>query len=140
MTPEEHRARRASSAAAVVEHVRVEIARVRFTYATEAMLQEGLSLVLDDPASRAVQGQPLVVTREHTLRGGRIDFLLETWHATVGLEVKVAGSTAAVERQLRRYAPDVDHLVLVTTNVAHGVLHGRVAGVPLDVIRIGRGL
>jgi hypothetical protein len=55
---------------------------------------------------------------------GRIDMVIP---GRVGVEVKVTGQTAAVWRQLRRYAAsgELDRLLLVTTCARH------VAGLPL---------
>lgn len=62
----------------------------------------------------------------------RIDLLV----GSCGIEVKVQGSAADVERQLRRYAEHarVESLVLVTTRHAHAVMPPDIDGVPVTVI------
>lgn len=80
----------------------------RFCYADEYSLHEGLE--------QAFSAAGLDVQREVSLNpSGRIDFLVDR----TGIEVKVAGSTEVVTRQLARYAPHVDDLVLVTTKARH---------------------
>lgn len=79
--------------------------------------------------------------REHVLERnlGIIDFFLPT--IGVGIEVKIAGSSASVLRQLRRYAEDsrIRSLVLVRSrSFATPVVVGA-RRIPLEVIDLGRG-
>ncbi len=73
----------------------------------------------------------------------RIDFLVPDAPGRVGIEVKVAGTPDNVRRQLTRYAPHVDALLLVTTRVRHRYLQpptpatpGLGLGKPLAVLWI----
>lgn len=95
----------------------------------EYALQDAIDLAL-----RRAGAAPL---REVRLTAAdRIDLLI----GTVGIEVKVAGSVAAVERQLRRYATCglISELVLVTTRVAHTAIDD--VGCPLHVVPLMRGV
>lgn len=81
--------------------------RWRFASATEAQFQDSIAA--------ALRARGCAFEREVLLsEGDRIDFLLENG---VGIEVKVKGSAAAAERQLRRYAKSdrVKELMLVTS-------------------------
>jgi hypothetical protein len=95
----------------------------RFSYANEEELQEGLAA--------AIASTGLDVQREVRFDGAsRIDLLVDR----VGIEVKVKGGVGEVERQLRRYAPHVDELVLVTIKASHrSYLPDEIEGVPLTV-------
>lgn len=95
----------------------------------EYALQDAIDLAL-----RRVAVTPI---REVRLTAAdRIDLLV----GTVGIEVKVAGSIAAVTRQLRRYATSglITELVLVTTRVAHTAIED--VGCPLHVVPLMRGI
>jgi len=96
----------ASSDAATVA---AAIRSFRFRYGDEDQLQEGLA--------EALSGAGFEVQREVRLNAeDRIDLLVDR----VGVEVKVAGSTARVARQLARYAKhDLAGLVLVTNKLRH---------------------
>lgn len=133
----DHRARRRPFAQTAVTHISDALGLASFRYAGEAELQRGLANVLDEAARRAPTGHPMAVSREERLTDGRIDFLVTTPHAFVGIEVKVASSSETVERQLRRYAPDVDWLILVTTRSSHRSLEGLIDETPLTVEWIG---
>jgi hypothetical protein len=87
-----------------------DIAAARFRWATEDDLQRGLAEAL------AAKGH--VVEREIRLNArDRIDLLVDR----VGIEVKTAGATRDVERQLLRYLESdlIDELVLVTAKAMH---------------------
>lgn len=103
------------------------------TYTDEVSLHEDMSRVLsaaDVDHTREVRLTPR----------DRIDFLTADG---VGIEVKVAGSLAAVTRQMTRYAahPDVRELVLVTTKANHHAIPRILGGVPVALYSlIGQGL
>lgn len=101
----------------------------RFRYSDEEELQEGLAAALASVG--------LEVEREVRFdKGSRIDLLV----GRVGIEVKVKGGVAEVLRQLCRYAPHVDELVLVTIKASHrSYLPDEVEGVPLTVEFIAGG-
>ena len=99
--------------------------RLRCRFADEdqlqAMLADGLTQL------------GFAVRREVALaRGGRIDLLVDR----IGIEVKIAGQTTAVARQLRRYASSdlVDELVLVTTCPRHAGVASVIDGTPVHVV------
>ena len=96
------------------------IARTRFHAADEASLQAGVAEMLYQagvPARREVR-----LTRRE-----RIDFLI----GRLGVEVKVKGGVSDVRRQLVRYAATglLDEILLISTHVTHGQLHGSEVGV-----------
>lgn len=104
------------------------IANRPFWYRTEADLQAqvgDVALHLGMTAEREVR----LSERD------RIDLLI----GRLGVEVKVAGATNTVARQLLRYAASdrVDVLLLVTTRLAHLQLPQSVGGKPLIVAPIG---
>lgn len=111
------------------------LATTRFSHTDEAGLQEAIAAALAGSFDA-----DLKVEREVRIGPGeRIDLLVIDEHAytVTGIEVKVAGSTAMVIRQLRRYANSgrVDDLILVTTRVVHRELHGvTLSGVPVTVV------
>lgn len=109
------------------------LASVALTYTDEVSLHEDMSRVM----SAAGIGH----AREVRLTArDRIDFLTADG---VGIEVKVAGSLAAVTRQMTRYAahPGVHELVLVTTKAAHHAIPRTLGGVPVALHSlIGQGL
>lgn len=97
----------------------------RFSYANEIELQDGIGAVLD------LAGVPHA--REVDLgRAGRIDFVVG--HG-LGVEVKIKGAAADVDRQLRRYldADGIDEVMLVTTRRQQAVA---VAADAIDGIRV----
>lgn len=101
----------------------------RFNYATEEQLQTGIA--------GALESKGLVVEREARIGvGSRIDMIV----CRVGIEVKIHGSPADVQRQVSRYlrADEIDGLVLVTSRVRHL----RVSGdKPVHVVALaGQGL
>lgn len=98
----------------------------RFRYSNEAELQEGIQRLLAD--------NDLAHEREAVLTDGeRIDFLV----GSVGVEVKIAGSSSEVFRQLMRYAklPKISALILITdkTRIANG-MPGTILSKPLHVV------
>lgn len=108
--------------------------RARYRYANEDQLQQGIALVLARhgvAADREVRLSP----------ADRIDFLLTG--VPIGIEVKVAGETGAVWRQLRRYAasPRIGGLLLATTRAKHHLdAPSHLGDVPVHVLVLRGGL
>lgn len=103
------------------------------TYTDEVSLHEDMSRVLT--AAGVDHAREVRLTPRD-----RIDFLTADG---VGIEVKVAGSLAAVTRQMTRYAahPGVRELVLVTTRATHHAIPRNLGGVPVALYSlIGQGL
>lgn len=102
------------------------IRAVRFSYSSEADLQEGIS--------RALAAAGIDHEREVDLGVGRIDLLV----GRVGVEVKVAGGPAEVGRQALRYlrSDRLDSLVLVTSRVKHLHLPDELAGKRVEVVTL----
>lgn len=100
--------------------------RTILRWGTEAQLQAGVAEALGE----------LVVTREHQLGNGRIDFLC---HGGIGVECKVDGSPSAVLRQLIRYADfaEVHGLLLVTSRSTHRFRDLKLRGKPFRVLWVG---
>lgn len=97
----------------VISEIAQAIRGYRFTYATEAQLEDGIA--------EALQRGGFDVRRQVVLEGlGRIDLLV----GSVGIEVKIAGATPEVSRQLDRYleSPAIEGIVLVTGRSLHQVL------------------
>ena len=83
----------------------------RFRYDSEADLQAGIAIVLEE--------LELPFQKEHRLDGkSRIDFLVD---GGTGIEVKVGGSLTALTRQVHRYVQhsEITSLIIVTTKSAH---------------------
>lgn len=93
-----------------IESVRSILGEYRFAPQHEADLQAQVATVLE------IAG--LDVDREVLAERGRCDLFLNTLGAHVVLELKVAGSAPAVERQAQRYAltEGVDAVVVITTS------------------------
>jgi hypothetical protein len=100
-----------------------------YRFASEDDLQRGLEAALTK--------RGLDVEREVRVDDlNRIDLMV----GRVGIEVKVKGGAAEVNRQLCRYAPHVDHLVLVTIKATHRQhLPDEIDGTPLTVVFIAEG-
>lgn len=101
----------------------------RYHYGDEYQLQDGIEKALVDDGW-GVCREVLVYGRRD-----RIDFLVSrdgrTWF---GVEVKVAGNRAAVERQLKRYLESaLSGIVLVTTRVRHQ-MPSSLCGKPIEVV------
>jgi len=106
------------------------LARYRFHFADEDQLQAALAGAL---ASR------YPVEREVPLLGlGRIDLMVER----VGIEVKIQGATADVQRQLRRYCESalVEELLVVTTRLRHTQLVPVTSEFPKPVVVLPLGI
>ncbi len=101
----------------------------RFRFATEEDLQRGIESVL------VSAGEPF--RREERLtKKDRVDFLA----GTIGIEVKIGGSLSQVTRQLLRYAPHVDGLILVTARAQLDQLPPVLGEKPLRVVSLLQGL
>jgi hypothetical protein len=97
----------------------------RYRYSGEAQLQEGIA--------GALAAAGITAVREVHLAGpDRIDFMA----GALGIEVKVAGQSASVARQLARYAksPEVEELMLVTTRARHRSVPREIGGKPVHVV------
>lgn len=94
--------------------------------ARETAVQAHLAAVLEDAGGQ--------VAREVRVVGGRIDIRCDR----VGVEVKVAGSVAAVARQVIRYCadPGLDAVVVATTDARHRQLPRAAHGKPIIVVHI----
>jgi hypothetical protein len=109
----------------------VDIIRAhRFGYADEDELQRGVAA--------ALSSRGLSVEREVRLDSrNRVDLLVDR----VGIEVKVkvGGSSAAVRRQVTRYAESdrLDAVLVVTSRLRHLQLPGEIAGKPVRTVSVG---
>lgn len=93
----------------------------RFRICSEVELQAAIASLLQE------EGWPF--QREAILApDSRIDFLVR---GSLGIEVKIKGSLGDVHRQLLRYAPHVEGLLLVTSRVALTRLPSQIHGRPL---------
>lgn len=99
----------------------------RFSYSTEDDLQAAISEVMTKAGIEHV--------RELAIAGGRVDLCVQ---GRVGVEVKIAGSPAEVQRQIGRYlaGDDLDGLVLVTSRVRHLGLPDEIHGKPVEVVTL----
>ena len=115
----------AEDLAAAVARVAAVIGSNRYRYSDEHQLHDGIAQALAAAGVTAVAEARLSAA-------DRIDFLV----GTVGIEVKVGGSPAAVARQLRRYAasPGIEALILVTNRARHRGLPAELGSVPLRVV------
>ena len=106
----------------------------RFSYVSEAELQQAVTDVLDRAGLKPVR---------EVLLGGRAD-RIDVLCDRVGVEVKLGTArTEDVYRQLGRYARSghVSALVLVTTSVKHLSLPQSISGIPLHTVCLaGRAL
>ncbi len=100
------------------------LARAR--YFNEDQLQEAAARVITE-AGFDVQREVRLSPRD------RIDLLA----GRVGIEVKVDGGTAAVLRQLTRYAQSgqVDELILLTSRARHQ-MPAQIDGIPVRVVSL----
>ena len=107
---------------------------LKFHYVDEKELQEGIALALRK------RGWPF--DREVTLgRDARIDLLMtKPW--SVGIEVKIGGTSAAALGQMAKYASSdrVASLVLVTDRMQAGVQPESIHGKPIVVVNLLGGL
>ena len=115
----------------MIEQVVEAIRAHRYHFSNEAELQDGIEKVL--------QFHKIDMEREVRLSAhDRIDFLC----GRVGVEIKIAGSAAAVQRQLARYAAhgSIDGLILVTDRCQAGVQPKILNGKPLRIVALLSGL
>jgi hypothetical protein len=101
--------------------------RERFRYVNEIELQDSIETLLT--------GWGLPFAREFILSPkDRIDFLV----GTLGLEVKIGSSLAAVQRQLWRYAADprITALILITSKSAHKRMPASISEKPIYVVHL----
>jgi hypothetical protein len=84
----------------------------RFSYVSENELQAAITAALEQAGFH--------VEREVRIPNGRLDILV----GRVAVEVKLAGPTSKLERQVLRYLADdrVDGVVVVTNRMRHGLL------------------
>lgn len=112
----------------LINRLHVACSKYRFQATDEAQFQDQLAGVL------AAEG--FVCDREVPDGGNRYDISIRQDGVHVVLELKVAGSVAAVERQAQRYAMmiDVDAVVVVTTSnrLAHKLDRGSLPGPARD--------
>lgn len=104
------------------------IERYRFMTSSEAELQDAIESVLER--------ERFVFDREVRLSPrDRIDFMVE---GGIGIEVKVAGSLAALTRQLHRYAQHeaVKGIIVVTTTARHCGIPRELNGKPVRLVSL----
>lgn len=113
-----------------VAAISAALASRAFRFVTEDDLQRGIAEAF--VADGITHGREVVLSKKD-----RIDFMV----GRVGLEVKIGGSISALTAQLIRYAglPEIDELVLVTSQYRLGNLPATIGGKPLTVVTIPRG-
>ena len=119
-----------SSLAALTDVVVEVIETTRFRYDNEADFRDQLAAALTQ--------EGLTVKIEVPCGNGRIDLAIAATNnspARIGIECKVAGSTASLRRQIFRYAATDDHdtIVVATTRAAHRQLQNPQAAIPILV-------
>ncbi|RNL66272.1 hypothetical protein EFK50_01195 [Nocardioides marmoriginsengisoli] len=120
-----------STTTATLDQVISTLTGYRYAYTDEHALHRGIDAAL------TVAGIQFVPEVNLSSRD-RIDYVA----GTVGIEVKVKGSTAALRRQLTRYAthPTIQQLLVVTTLRRHRELPTSISGIPVTVLVVGGGL
>ncbi len=111
-----------------VGDVLAQLSTMRVAIASEELVQSAIERALTDAGVAHKREVPLS-------RNDRIDFLV----GSCGIEVKIQGSAASVQRQLQRYAKSerIVDLVLVTTKAQHGSkLDPATIGKPLRVFTL----
>jgi hypothetical protein len=93
-----------------VEKILAALGRLRNRYTSEATLQQAVLMAFDHAAVAYVREHPLT-------KKERIDFHVPG-PPPVGLEVKCKGGEMEHLRQLYRYAPHYEDLILVTTQAS----------------------
>ncbi|WZH36261.1 MAG: hypothetical protein PIR02_16055 [Microbacterium enclense] len=126
--------------------LRDHILAQRLTYNTEADLQLALDGILT--REQTLGHSVVMYDREHHLDPhNRIDFLVtlrngpDHPHVNVGVEVKIGGALAAVQRQLDRYAQfrEIDELLLVTSRARHHGIPYEIYGKPVVLCSLVEG-
>jgi hypothetical protein len=108
-----------------VQDLCLKLSQLRCQFSDEKQLQASLFELLQQELPE--------VAREVTISPrNRIDFLA----GSLGIEVKIKGSLAAVTRQLWRYSltPAVSELILVTTVPEHAAQPAEMNSKPLFVV------
>lgn len=97
---------------------------------------------LQDRIEEALKGAGFKYEREYRLTPrDRVDFYLP--EILTGIEVKVAGNTSSLNKQVTRYAGSlqIERVIVVTTKRTHvACLVKRVNGKPVEAVVIERGL
>jgi len=103
----------------------------RFRFSTEEQLHAGME--------EAMAREGLHWEHEKHLSFGRIDFLVESG---IGIEVKVAGSRAALLRQISRYLLQLDicEILIVTTKSCHLEIPETMHGKTVRVLYLSPGI
>lgn len=111
----------------LTDHLR----RHTYRFTCEKELHRAISTVLD-------RAQISYRYEDSLTKRDRPDFTV----GPIAIEVKVDGSLSSVTMQLHRYArlPDVEALVLVTSKAKHAALPRTMAGKPVRIVHVGRGL
>lgn len=108
------------------------LANKRFPLEDEKATQAAIETVL----RAAVLGGARLpdVAREVAVTGGIIDFIV----SDCGIEVKIKGTAASIQRQLRGYAEDprIAGIILVTSRIV--ALPDAINGKPIAVLNMGR--
>jgi len=113
------------------EQIAAAITAFTYPYTSEDLLQAAIA--------RALNEKQIEHAREVRLDPrNRIDFLV----GTIGIEIKVDGSTMAVTRQLQRYAQfeAITELILVTTRSRMLNVARELTGKRVNVLFLGRDL
>jgi hypothetical protein len=109
----------------IINELCLKLSQFRGQFSDEKQLQASLFELLQ-------QDLPEVAREVALAPRNRIDFLA----GSLGIEVKIKGSLAAVTRQLWRYSqlPAVNELILVTTVAEHTRQPNEMNGKPLFVV------
>jgi hypothetical protein len=104
------------------------ISRNRYNYSDEIALQDGIEQVLRDD-------QIAFVREKAATKAERPDFIVDPG---IALEVKIKGGTAALIRQIYRYAklPEINEIVVVTSRSRLASLPEEIAGKPIRVVTL----
>lgn len=111
-----------------IDRVVAALSGKRYGYRDERDLHDGLAAAFDDA--------DVDYRHEVHITGGRIDFVV----GRVGVEVKIKGSVADLQRQIEGYAPEaaIDEFLVVTTRPTHRAIPRVTSnGKPVRVITIG---
>jgi hypothetical protein len=105
------------------------LGRVRFRYASEDELQEGI-----EGATRKLFPDAKVMREVILSARDRIDLMVDGF----GVEVKVAGATRSLRAQVERYVEhdDVEGVVIVTSRTMHLGIPPFLNGKPIRILAI----